>query len=170
MSLLLEEKMFQKATTSSLMAIHSDSHKHSILSKFDKLRKQDLLCDITLVVEDIHFKAHKALLAASSEYFSVIFTAQNQVGQSLYRLDDTAAEMFAAVLEFIYSAQVCVEESAKEQLLAVAHRMEVKDLRREYQKLLGLLYSVLLKIIGGLVIRPYNSGLVCPRFFSCSSC
>ncbi|XP_038584808.1 zinc finger and BTB domain-containing protein 24 [Micropterus salmoides] len=122
--------MSQKAApkTSSLMALHSDSHKQSILSKFDKLRKRDLLCDITLVVEDVHFKAHKALLAASSEYFSLMFTAEDQMGQSTYRLDGMAAKMFAAVLEFIYSAQVSVEESATEQLLATARLIEVKDL------------------------------------------
>ncbi|KAA8581909.1 hypothetical protein FQN60_008649 [Etheostoma spectabile] len=122
--------MSQKVTagTSSLMALHSDSHKQSILSKFDKLRKRDLLCDITLVVENVHFKAHKALLAASSEYFSLMFMAEDQISQSTYRLDGMAAAMFAAVLEFIYSAQVSVEESATEQLLAMAHIMEVNDL------------------------------------------
>lgn len=110
------------------MALRSDSHKQSILSKFDKLRKRDLLCDITLVAEDVHFKAHKALLAASSEYFSLMFTAEDQVSQPVYRLDGVAAKMFAAVLEFIYSAQVSVEVSAMEQLLATARLVEVNDL------------------------------------------
>lgn len=124
-------KMSQKSTSppSSLMThLHSESHKQSILSKFNKLRKSDLLCDITLVVEDVQFKAHKALLAASSEYFSVMFTAEDQIHRSTYRLDGMTPNMFAAVLEFIYSAQVFVEESATEQLLATAHRMEVSDL------------------------------------------
>ncbi|KAM7376222.1 hypothetical protein PAMP_005965 [Pampus punctatissimus] len=120
--------MSQKSTASSMMALHSDSHKQSILSKFNKLWKRDLLCDITLVVEDVHFKAHKALLAASSEYFSLMFTAKDQVSQSIYQLDSMAAEMFAAVLEFIYSAQVSVKECATEQLLATAQLMQVSDL------------------------------------------
>ncbi|CAG5866724.1 unnamed protein product [Menidia menidia] len=109
-------------------ALRSESHQQTILSKFDKLRKRDLLCDITLVVEDVHFKAHKALLAASSEYFSIMFTAEDQIGQSTYRLEGMVAETFAAVLEFIYSAQVSVEESATEQLLATARLMEVSEL------------------------------------------
>lgn len=122
--------MSRKAATgaSSVMALHSDSHKQSILSKFEKLRKRDLLCDITLVVEDVHFKAHKALLAASSEYFSLMFTAGDQNSQSTYRLDGVAAKMFTAVLEFIYSARVSVEEEATEQLLSTARLMEVGDL------------------------------------------
>ncbi|XP_078145794.1 zinc finger and BTB domain-containing protein 24 [Centroberyx gerrardi] len=116
------------APASSLMALHSESHKDSILSKFDKLRKRDLLCDITLVVEDVPFKAHKALLAASSDYFSLMFTAEDQISQSTYRLDGMAARTFAAVLEFIYSARVSVEESALEQLLVMARLLEVSDL------------------------------------------
>lgn len=120
--------MSQKATTtSSLMALHSDSHKQSILSKFDKLRKKDLLCDITLVVEDVHFKAHRALLAASSDYFSLMFTADGANGP-LYQLQGMEPKMFAALLEFIYSAQVSVEPSAIEQLLAIARLMEVHEL------------------------------------------
>ncbi|TKS86984.1 Zinc finger and BTB domain-containing protein 24 [Collichthys lucidus] len=130
--------MSQRAAgTSSLMALHSDSHKQSILSKLDKLRKKDLLCDITLVVEDVHFKAHKALLAASSEYFSVMFTAEDRIGRPTYRLDGVAAEAFAAVLEFIYSAEVSVEESATEQLLATARLMEVHDLVKVLSGLRG---------------------------------
>ncbi|XP_056281672.1 zinc finger and BTB domain-containing protein 24 [Pseudoliparis swirei] len=116
--------------TSSPMALHSEAHKQSILSKFDALRKRELLCDITLVVEDVHYKAHKALLAASSDYFSLMFTAEDRIGPSTYRLDGMAAQMFAAVLDFIYSAQVSVEESATEQLLATARLMEVNDLVR----------------------------------------
>ncbi|KAM4540208.1 zinc finger and BTB domain-containing protein 24 isoform 2-T2 [Fundulus diaphanus] len=122
--------MSQKETapSSSLIPLRSDEHRQTILSKFDRLRKKDLLCDITLVVEDVHFKAHRALLAASSEYFSLMFAAEQQVPRSTYRLDGMAAKMFAAVLEFIYSAQVSVEESSAELLLATAHRVEVSEL------------------------------------------
>lgn len=113
---------------SNFLALHSKTHKDSILNKFDTLRKRELLCDITLVVEDVHFKAHKALLAASSEYFSLMFTADNQLSQSIYKLDGMAAKTFASVLEFIYSANVSVEENTSEQLLDVARLLEISDL------------------------------------------
>lgn len=87
-----------------------------------------MLCDITLVVEDMHFKAHKALLAASSEYFSLMFTAEGQACQTVYRLEGMTAKTFASVLEFIYSASVSVEESNTKDLLDVARMLEISDL------------------------------------------
>ncbi|XP_029972832.1 zinc finger and BTB domain-containing protein 24 [Salarias fasciatus] len=126
-------KMSQQSTnpTSSLLVLRSESHNQSILSKFDHLRKRDLLCDVTLVVEDMHFKAHRALLAASSEYFTLMFAAGPQEGQDLqafYQLDGVAAQTFAAVLEFIYSSQVSVDQSSTQHLLAAARLLEVSDL------------------------------------------
>ncbi|CAN9502335.1 unnamed protein product [Ophioblennius macclurei] len=122
--------MPQKATnqTSSLRVLRSESHHRSILAKFDRLRKSDLLCDVTFVVEDVHFKAHRALLAASSEYFSLMFTEGRQDLQPTYQLDDMVAQTFAAVLDFIYSSQVSVEESSMQHLLAAACLMKIGDL------------------------------------------
>ena len=110
------------------MDLHSEAHKDTILSKLDKLRKRDLLCDITLIVEDVNFKAHKALLAASSDYFCLMFTTEEQISQSTYKLDGMEARTFEAVLEFIYSARVSVEQSSTEQLLVLARLLEVSDL------------------------------------------
>ncbi|XP_012677840.2 zinc finger and BTB domain-containing protein 24 [Clupea harengus] len=112
------------------MAFHSKTHKDTILNKFDMLRKKDILCDITLIVEQVHFKAHKALLAASSEYFSSLLMAVDSpsTAQAVYQLEGMAAQAFGAVLEFIYSATVCVEQSAAEQLLSTARFLGVTDL------------------------------------------
>lgn len=121
--------------SSSFLALHSKAHKDTILHKFDKLRRREMLCDITLIVEDVPFKAHKALLAASSEYFSLMFTAEDQVSQTFYKLDGMAAKTFEAVLEFIYSANVSVEESSSNQLLETARFLEIPDLVKAHEDL-----------------------------------
>ncbi|XP_041928862.1 zinc finger and BTB domain-containing protein 24 isoform X1 [Alosa sapidissima] len=112
------------------MAFHSKTHKDTILNKFDMLRKKDILCDITLIVEQVHFKAHKALLAASSEYFSSLLMAVDlpTTSQAVYQLEGIAAQAFEGILEFIYSAGVCVEQTAAEQLLSTARFLGVTDL------------------------------------------
>ncbi|KAG9268690.1 zinc finger and BTB domain-containing protein 24 [Astyanax mexicanus] len=129
--------MSEKPVTpqSNVLAINSKPHKDCILNKFDTFRKREILCDITLIVEDVHFKAHKVLLAASSEYFSLMFTAEDQLSQSIYRLDGMSAKTFASVLEFIYSATVLVEENNTEQLLDVARLMDISDLVKAHAEL-----------------------------------
>ena len=100
----------------------------SILRKCDDLRKRGLLCDITLIVEDVRFEAHKVLLAASSDYFSSMFTAQEPMGRSTHTLAGVVAETFASVLDFIYGARVSVEQSSAEQLLELARLLGMTDL------------------------------------------
>uniref|UniRef100_A0A3P9H1G6 Zinc finger and BTB domain containing 24 n=1 Tax=Oryzias latipes TaxID=8090 RepID=A0A3P9H1G6_ORYLA len=106
------------------------SHEQRVLRRFDELRREEQLCDVTLVVEDVRFKAHKALLAASSDFFSVMFTAGEQLHPSTLRLDGMTADAFAAALDFIYGAQVRVEERAAAPLLSAARRVELGELVR----------------------------------------
>lgn len=51
------------------------SHSHEILNKLNSQREAGLFCDITLKTGGGHsFVAHKAVLAAVSEYFQELFT------------------------------------------------------------------------------------------------
>ncbi|NWY00619.1 ZBT24 protein, partial [Nothoprocta ornata] len=111
-----------------LVVIHSKAHKDTILANFEEQRKKDFLCDITLIVENVQFRAHKALLAASSEYFSMMFVEEGEIGQSIYMLEGMVAEAFGALLEFIYTGYLHASEKSTEQILATAQLLKVNDL------------------------------------------
>ncbi|NXN96229.1 ZBT24 protein, partial [Rhinopomastus cyanomelas] len=115
-------------TSEKLVIIHSKTHKDSILANFEEQRKKDFLCDITLIVENVQFRAHKALLAASSEYFSMMFVDEGEIGQSVYMLEGMVADTFGALLEFIYTGCLCASEKNTEQILATAQLLKVTDL------------------------------------------
>ncbi|XP_026522446.1 zinc finger and BTB domain-containing protein 24 isoform X2 [Notechis scutatus] len=115
-----------------LIAIHSKVHRDTILIKFEEQRKKDFLCDITLIVENVQFRAHKALLAASSEYFSMMFVEEGEIGQSIYMLEGMVADAFGVLLEFIYTGCLQASEKSIEQILATAHLLKVNDLVRAY--------------------------------------
>ncbi|NXJ13933.1 ZBT24 protein, partial [Odontophorus gujanensis] len=115
-----------------LVVIHSKAHKHTILANFEEQRKKDFLCDITLIVENVHFRAHKALLAASSEYFSMMFVDEGEIGQSIYMLEGMVADAFEALLEFIYTGYLHASEKSTEQILATAELLKVNDLLGAY--------------------------------------
>ncbi|NXU48235.1 ZBT24 protein, partial [Turnix velox] len=111
-----------------LVVIHSKAHKDTILANFEEQRKKDFLCDITLIVENVQFRAHKALLAASSEYFSMMFVGEGEIGQSIYMLEGMVADTFGALLEFIYTGCLRASEKSTEQILATAQLLKVTDL------------------------------------------
>ncbi|NXX83614.1 ZBT24 protein, partial [Urocolius indicus] len=111
-----------------LVVIHSKAHKDTILANFEEQRKKDFLCDITLIVENVQFRAHKALLAASSEYFSMMFVDEGEITQSIYVLEGMVADTFGALLEFIYTGCLQASEKSTEQILATAQLLKVTDL------------------------------------------
>ncbi|XP_010076689.1 PREDICTED: zinc finger and BTB domain-containing protein 24 [Pterocles gutturalis] len=115
-------------TSEKLVVIHSKAHKDTILANLEEQRKKDFLCDITLIVENVQFRAHKALLAASSEYFSMMFVDEGEIGQSIYMLEGMVADAFGALLEFIYTGCLHASEKSTEQILATAQLLKVNDL------------------------------------------
>uniref|UniRef100_A0A8C7FR35 BTB domain-containing protein n=1 Tax=Oncorhynchus kisutch TaxID=8019 RepID=A0A8C7FR35_ONCKI len=50
------------------------SHSRDMLSKLRSQREAGLFCDITLRTDGCSYSAHKAVLAAVSEYFQELFT------------------------------------------------------------------------------------------------
>uniref|UniRef100_A0A8D0C3S0 Zinc finger and BTB domain-containing protein 24 n=1 Tax=Salvator merianae TaxID=96440 RepID=A0A8D0C3S0_SALMN len=122
----------EEAIPEKLIVIHSKVHRDTILANFEEQRRKDFLCDITLIVENVQFRAHKALLAASSEYFSMMFVDEGEIGQSIYMLEGMVADAFGALLEFIYTGSIQASEKRTEQILATAHLLKVNDLVKAF--------------------------------------
>ncbi|XP_036270459.1 zinc finger and BTB domain-containing protein 24 isoform X13 [Pipistrellus kuhlii] len=114
------------------LVVRSDTHSDAVLASFEDQRKKGFLCDITLIVENVHFRAHKALLAASSEYFSMMFAEEGEIGQTIYMLEGMVADTFGILLEFIYTGYFQASEKSTEQILATAQFLKVHDLVKAY--------------------------------------
>ncbi|XP_012685949.2 zinc finger and BTB domain-containing protein 38 isoform X2 [Clupea harengus] len=96
------------------------SHPQSVLSKLSEQRSQGLFCDVTIVVEDVKFQAHRNILAASSGYFRNALTSLDvRTSGQVLELMDLRSEVFANILNFIYNSKV-VSMSAEETKLLVA--------------------------------------------------
>ncbi|XP_044244760.1 zinc finger and BTB domain-containing protein 24 isoform X4 [Ursus arctos] len=129
---LLKKMAETSSELSGQLVIHSDTHSDTVLASFEDQRKKGFLCDITLIVENVHFRAHKALLAASSEYFSMMFAEEGEIGQSIYMLEGMVADTFGILLEFIYTGCLQASEKSTEQILATAQFLKVYDLVKAY--------------------------------------
>ncbi|KAM3842359.1 zinc finger and BTB domain-containing protein 38-like [Diretmus argenteus] len=108
------------------------THPHTVLSKLNEQRSQGLFCDVTIVVEDVKFRAHRNILAACSGYFRNALTAPQawSSGQVL-ELMDLKSEVFASILNFIYCSKVTSAGAEDTRgLMAAGKRLGIPFLER----------------------------------------
>ncbi|XP_048202155.1 zinc finger and BTB domain-containing protein 21 isoform X1 [Perognathus longimembris pacificus] len=88
------------------------AHAISLLSALNEERLKGQLCDVVLIVGDQKFRAHKNVLAASSEYFQSLFTNKENESQTVFQLDFCEPDAFDNVLNYIYSSSLFVEKGS----------------------------------------------------------
>lgn len=57
------------------------NHGLILLQQLNAQREFGFLCDCTIAIGDVFFKAHKAVLAAFSNYFRMLFIHQDRYGK-----------------------------------------------------------------------------------------
>ncbi|XP_062406961.1 zinc finger and BTB domain-containing protein 1 [Sardina pilchardus] len=85
------------------------SHSEHVLQQLNNQREWGFLCDCCITIGDIYFRAHKAVLAACSSYFRMLFIRDQQ---STARLDlsnmQISAECFDLILQLMYLGRIMV--------------------------------------------------------------
>lgn len=62
-------------------AMEVSSHSLFLLQQLNVQREFGFLCDCTVAIGNVYFKAHRAVLAAFSNYFKMIFIHQSRSGE-----------------------------------------------------------------------------------------
>jgi hypothetical protein len=88
------------------------------------------LCDVTLVFEDGHLAAHKVILAASSSFFSSVFSLNHHKHPLIYLRGIKTVQM-KALLDYIYSGATQVVEEDLAEFLAVAEDLKIDGLMKD---------------------------------------
>lgn len=106
----------------------------NLLRALHSLYQLGHLCDVTVLTQQLgiqeEFLAHKAVLAASSNYFKGLFLHQEMLNtqKCTVTLQDIYTEEFTSFLEFVYMAEVEIEAGKLQQMKEIAGRLECKDL------------------------------------------
>ncbi|CAN9508011.1 unnamed protein product [Ophioblennius macclurei] len=95
------------------------SHSDHVLQQLNNQREWGFLCDCLIAIGDIYFRAHKAVLAACSSYFRMMFIRDQQ---GAARLDlsnmQISAECFDLILQLMYLGRIMVGSYEFEELKA----------------------------------------------------
>ncbi|XP_040027016.2 transcription regulator protein BACH1 [Gasterosteus aculeatus] len=83
-------------------AVHSDH----VLQCLDDQRQQDVLCDVTVVVENRSFRAHCCVLASCSEYFHSRIANVTRPNPIITLPDEVTIGGFEPLLQFAYTSKL----------------------------------------------------------------
>lgn len=88
------------------------AHFKVMMDKLNEQRQLDQFTDITLIVDGHQFRAHKAVLAACSQFFYKFF--QDYTQEPLVEIEGVSNTAFRQLMEFTYTATLAVacEEDA----------------------------------------------------------
>ncbi|XP_051873582.1 LOW QUALITY PROTEIN: zinc finger and BTB domain-containing protein 1-like [Pristis pectinata] len=93
------------------------SHSDYVLQQLNNQREWGFLCDCCIVIGDIYFRAHRAVLTACSSYFRMMFIGQQQLtGNLSLSQAHVSAECFDLILQLMYLGRLVGVPSDFEEL------------------------------------------------------
>ncbi|XP_068451675.1 transcriptional regulator Kaiso isoform X2 [Clinocottus analis] len=106
-----------------LISATDTQYSTAVLKSMNEQRNHGLFCDVTIIIQDKKFRAHKTILSASSTYFHQLFSVAGQV----IELNFIKAEIFEEILNYIYSAKIFrVRSDMLEELINAGQILGVK--------------------------------------------
>ncbi|XP_057678832.1 transcription regulator protein BACH2 [Corythoichthys intestinalis] len=106
----------------------STVHCANILLCLNDQRKQDILCDVTVLVEGKEFRGHRAVLAACSAYFLQVLVGQAENGLTVSLPEQVTARGFAPLLQFAYTAKLLLSKENIQEVIRCAKFLCIHNL------------------------------------------
>ncbi|XP_010877411.2 transcription regulator protein BACH2 [Esox lucius] len=113
-----------------LYVYESTVHCANVLLSLEEQRRQDVLCDVTVLVEGTEVRAHRAVLAASSRYFlQVLLRHTHSEQEPIISLPDkVTARGFSPLLQFAYTAKLVLSRENIHEVIRCADFLGVHNL------------------------------------------
>ncbi|XP_074043266.1 transcription regulator protein BACH2 [Macrotis lagotis] len=137
-------------TESPMYVYESTVHCTNILLCLNDQRKKDILCDVTLIVERKEFRAHRAVLAACSEYFWQALVGQTKHDLVVSLPEEVTARGFGPLLQFAYTAELLLSRDNIQEVLRCAEFLRMHNLE---DSCFSFLQTQLLDHEDGLFLR-----------------
>ena len=115
------------------MSVDPSKHRQELLERLDILRNNDIFCDVTIAVKNKEFKAHRAVLAATSPFFLTLLTSDMKEGNEKLikvELEEATESVMEDALEYLYTGSVTVVEGRAHNLIATANFLLLPSLKK----------------------------------------
>ncbi|XP_071346859.1 actin-binding protein IPP isoform X3 [Trachinotus anak] len=106
----------------------SDRYARLILAQMNKMRLRTDFCDVGLRVGSRVFRVHRLVLAASSPYFSALFSGgMSEVDKEEVQILGVETEVFEVLLDFIYTGVISVTVENVQELMVAADMLQLNE-------------------------------------------
>lgn len=107
----------------------SSKHCQTVLDQLNQQRLANQFCDVTLLIEGEEYKAHKSVLAASSEYFRELFIEKGAVSshEAFVDLSGFCKSSFLPLLEFAYTSELIFDFCSMADLAMLARHLYMHE-------------------------------------------
>ncbi|KAK4475380.1 hypothetical protein MN116_002441 [Schistosoma mekongi] len=152
--------------------VYEINHSTEIIPCISQLYRNEAFSDVTLIVQNTHFPAHRAILAARSDYFRALFYGgMAESSSSVVHLNDINVVAFKCILHYIYTGQMKLTRAKLTlAILCLAHQYNFRSLENVISTYLTRSLSVKnVWSIYDLAIMYNLDGLIaaCLRFLDC---
>ena len=133
--------MAEERNRKTLVVSHKE-HKEVLLKTVDQMRKDEVLCDVRILVDGQGFLAHRSVLAAGSAYFRSLFTIDmKEKKQMETNLDCLPSSLMETLLSYIYTGNVTLTEENTESLVSASNFLGIEGLKNIGSQFLESLLS-----------------------------
>ncbi|XP_033936013.2 nucleus accumbens-associated protein 1-like [Pseudochaenichthys georgianus] len=122
---------------------------NNVLECLNEQRLQGLYCDVSVVVKGHAFKAHRAVLAASSSYFRDLFSSSNDTSPTVVELPSAVQpQSFQQILSFCYTGRLSMTVGDQFLLMYTAGFLQIQQIMEKgtefFLKVRQIVFSLLL--------------------------
>ena len=113
-------------------------HQHVLAEGFLDFYQSEQFSDVTLICKKAgkSYRAHRLILASSSQYFHNLFIENNEVSEIHLEVADPN-NVFPDVIKYIYSGDVVINSENSIPLLALADKLDLSDLKTQSSRYLA---------------------------------
>ena len=109
-----------------------------ILNKLRKQEQDPSFCDVTIEADDKLFPAHRAILAAHSQFFrNSLARGWKEATEQRLKLDCVSSKTMEAILEYFYTNSVTIHASTAVELLKACDFLLIDSLKKACERFLS---------------------------------